>query len=97
MRETQVQSRGQEGPLEKGTATHSSTLAWRVPCTEELGGLQSMGWQSRTGLRDSHSLSSPAQLPGPHSVRRRTAGVRHKQAVPETMRLGTNFLETEGS
>ena len=32
-------------PLEKGMATHSSTLAWRIPCTEEPGGLQSMGPQ----------------------------------------------------
>ena len=33
----------QKGPLEKGMATHSSTLAWRIPWTEEPGGLQSMG------------------------------------------------------
>ena len=39
--ETQVQSLGQEDPLEKGIATHSSILAWRVPWTEEAGGLQS--------------------------------------------------------
>ena len=42
MRETQVQSLGQEDPLEKGMATHSSILAWRIPWTEEPGGLQSM-------------------------------------------------------
>ena len=41
--ETQVQSLGQEDPLEKAMATHCSTLAWRIPRTEELGGLQSMG------------------------------------------------------
>ena len=45
MWETQVQSLGQEDPLEKGMATHSSILAWRIPWTEELGGLQSMGSQ----------------------------------------------------
>ena len=45
MEETQVQSLGQEYPLEKGTATHSSILAWRIPWTEELGRLQSMGMQ----------------------------------------------------
>ena len=39
MRETWVQSLGWEDPLEKGTATHSSTLAWRIPRTEEPGGL----------------------------------------------------------
>ena len=39
MLETQVRSLGQEDPLEKGIATHSSTLAWRAPWTEEPGGL----------------------------------------------------------
>ena len=43
MRETWVQSLGQEDPLEKEMGTHSSILAWRVPRTEEPGGLQSMG------------------------------------------------------
>ena len=43
MQETQVQSLGWEDPLEKGMATHSSVLAWRIPWTEEPGGLQSMG------------------------------------------------------
>ena len=45
MQETQVQSLGQEDPLEKGMATYSSILAWRIPWTEEPGGLQSMGLQ----------------------------------------------------
>ena len=40
---TQVRSLGQEDPLEKAMATHSSTLAWKIPWTEEPGGLQSMG------------------------------------------------------
>ena len=39
----QVWSLGQENPLEKGMATQSSILAWRIPCTEEPGGLQSLG------------------------------------------------------
>ena len=43
MWETQVQFLGQEDPLEKGMATHSSSLAWRIPWTEEPGGLQLMG------------------------------------------------------
>ena len=43
MQETKVQSLGQEDPLEKGMATHSSILAWRIPRTEERGGLPSMG------------------------------------------------------
>ena len=41
MQETWVQSLGWEDPLEKGMATHSSLLAWRIPWTEEPGGLQS--------------------------------------------------------
>ena len=45
MEEMQVQSPGWEDPLEAGMATHSSTLAWRIPWTEEPGGLQSMGLQ----------------------------------------------------
>ena len=45
MRETWVRSLGWEDPLEKEVATHSSTLAWRIPWTEELGGLQSTGSQ----------------------------------------------------
>ena len=43
MQETQVQSLGQEDPLEKEMATHSSILAWEIPWTEEPGGLQSIG------------------------------------------------------
>ena len=45
MQETWVRSLGQEDPLGKGMATHSSILAWKIPWTEELGGLQSMGSQ----------------------------------------------------
>ena len=52
MRETQVQSLGREDPLEKGTATHSSTLAWRIPWVEEPSRLQSMVSQSQTQLSD---------------------------------------------
>ena len=42
MQETQVQSLGREDPLEKEMATHSSILSWRIPQTEEPGGIQSM-------------------------------------------------------
>ena len=42
----QVRSLGQEDPLEKEMATHSSTLAWEIPWTEEPGGLQSLDSQS---------------------------------------------------
>ena len=43
MRETRVRSLGQEDPLEKEMAAHSTILAWRIPWTEEPGGLQSLG------------------------------------------------------
>ena len=45
VQETQVQSLGQEDPLEKGMATHSSILPWRIPWTGKPGRLQSMGLQ----------------------------------------------------
>ena len=61
IQETWVGSLGQEDPLEKGMATHSSILAWKVLWTEEPGGLQSMGSQ-----RVGHDL---ATKPPPHGVR----------------------------
>ena len=45
MQDTRVRSLHREGPLEKEMATHSSTLAWRIPWTEEPDGLQSTGLQ----------------------------------------------------
>ena len=52
MQEILVWSLGQEDPLEKEMATYSSILAWEMPWTEEPGGLQSMGSQSRTRLNN---------------------------------------------
>ena len=53
MQKTWVQSLGQEDPLEKGMVTHSSIPAWKIPWTEEPGGLQSMRLQkSQTQLSD---------------------------------------------
>ena len=45
MQERRVRSRGQEDPLEEAMATHPGILAWKIPCTEEPGGLQSVGSQ----------------------------------------------------
>ena len=56
LQETQNQSLGWEDPLEKEMATHSSILAWRIPCTEEPGRLQSMGLQ-----RVGHDLATKLQ------------------------------------
>ena len=57
MQETQVKFLGQEDPLEKEVATYSSTLAWRIPWTEEPGGLQSKGSQRvrNDGVTNTHS------------------------------------------
>ena len=52
MQETWVRSLGWEHPWEEGMATHSTILAWRIPWTEEPGGLQSMWSQSQTRLSD---------------------------------------------
>ena len=59
MQEMWVQSLGQEGPLEKGMAPHYSILAWRIPWTEEPGGLQSMG--SHRVVHDSATKPPPPQ------------------------------------
>ena len=69
MQETRVQSLGREDPLEKGMATHSSILAWRIPWTEEPGGLRSMGsqgveqvaWTEQLSLFHSHTISWSSQ------------------------------------
>ena len=74
MWETRVQSLGQEDPREKEMATHSSTLAWRIPWREEPGRLQSMGSQrvSQTRLSDftfavqGTQGQSPVRKLGPH-------------------------------
>ena len=50
LHETWVRSLGREDRLEEGTATHSSILAWRIPWTEEPGGLQSMNMTERLSL-----------------------------------------------
>ena len=67
MQETQVRSLGREDPLEKGMAIHSSILAWRIPWTEEPGGLQSIGHRVRHDLAIFtlflfHALSSYTKL-----------------------------------
>ena len=52
----QVQSLGQEDHLEEGMATHSSILAWKIPWTEEPGGLQSMGSQESDATEHTYRL-----------------------------------------
>ena len=57
MQETRVPSLGQEDPLEKRLATHSSILAWRIPRTEEPGGLHPMGLQYTTEQLTRHLVT----------------------------------------
>ena len=64
MQETQAQSLGWEDWLEEGLAARPSLLAWRVPWTEEPGGLQSVGSQSRT-RRGAHAGQIASALPHP--------------------------------
>ena len=87
MRETQVQSLGQEDPLEEGMVTHSSIVAWRIPRTEEPGGLQSTGPHA-TGQPDnnvrrcSFSISWAGGIKIFDTEENPTAGVRSKLAHP---------------
>ena len=67
MWETWVQSLGWEDPLGKGTATHSSILAWRVPWTEEPGGLQSMRLQES---------DTTERLSTHHNIAKHTVGLK---------------------
>ena len=61
MQETRVQSLGKEDPLEKGMAIHSSILAWKIPWTEETGGLQSTGSQRVGHDRATNTTLSTAE------------------------------------
>ena len=60
--QTWVQSLGQKDPLEKGMATHSSILAWRIPWTEEPGGLQSVGLKEKNGKLTTYKKSFQMSL-----------------------------------
>ena len=59
-----VRSLGRDDPLKEGKATHSSILAWRIPQTEEAGGLQSIGLQGQTQLKrlSMHNFSNDIHL-----------------------------------
>ena len=63
MQETQVRSLGWEDPLEEGMATHSSILAWRVPWTEEPGGLQFIGSQRVRHEAAEHAPTCKVSVP----------------------------------
>ena len=80
MQETQVQSLGREDPLQKEEATHSSILAWRMPWTEELGGLQSRGSQ-----RVGHDWSDLAHV---HIACRDSLGQKEKSRAFKYRKAG---------
>ena len=62
MQETQIQSLGQEGTLEEETAMHSSIPAWKIPWTEEPGGLQSVGLQKSQTWLSEHKTWGVSQV-----------------------------------
>ena len=70
IQETLVQSLGWEDPLEKGAATHSSALTWKIPWTEEPGSLQFMGLQRATQLSDFTIFSFLQQRSGSQNIKR---------------------------
>ena len=80
--ETQVQSLGQEDPLEEGTATHSSILAWRIPWTEEPSRLSSLGLQ-RVDMTETtqHACSSQSLLLGQQETLFRASSWRMCKSV----------------
>ena len=84
MRETQVQCLGWDNLLEKETATHSSILAWRIPWTEEPGGLQSMELQSQTRLSDEpFHFQYKIRLPRWQSSKESACQCRRCSLIPE--------------
>ena len=91
MQEAQLQSLGQEDPLEKEMATHSSVLAWKIPWTKEPGGLQSMGlWRVRRGLVTEHTRQRSLEvLPCPGQLRpteaHRTPNVSSAETCPRDL------------
>ena len=82
MRETQVRSLGQEDPLEKEMAAHSSTLAWKIPWTEERGSLQYMG--SRVVGHDwATSLTRRKGFPGGSEDKESACSAEDLGSIPE--------------
>ena len=82
--ETRVPSLDREDPLEKGVATHSSILAWRVSRTEELGRLQFMGSQKESNMTEQLTLSHS-------SLHRLVIGNAQKKITPYHMRMNSFF------
>ena len=88
MQETQVRSLGREDPLEKEMATHFNIFAWRIPWTEEPGGLQSMGSQR---IRHGWAISTTVAL----SVAQRKTGSSHSASWLTSAAQRLNSLKRE--
>ena len=90
MQKTWVRSLGWEDPLEEGLATFSSVPAWRIPWTEEPGGLQSMGSQSRIRLSSSSRGSVGGEAPPFFTTQtlRGAGGRRPRKPVPRARDCG---------
>ena len=85
MQETRVLSLGREDPLEEGMATHSSIRAWRIPCTEEPGGLQSHKESDTTiAPEHTHCIYVSAALSFPRCV--------HKSVLYQFLSVAGGFL-----
>ena len=82
MRETWVQWLGREDPLEKAMAPHSSTLAWRIPWTEEPGGLQSTGRKESDTTERLHF----------HLVNQDVTGLKVKEELWGVIELNSTWL-----
>ena len=95
----QVQSLGQEDPLEKQTATHASILAWRIPRTEEPGGLQATGCveSDTTGATKRACIHSPINRLVDHFHTSAMKAAPHSNAEPQGRSLCTPLLGTEAS
>ena len=91
MQETWVQSLGWEDPLEEDMATHSSTLVWRIPWTEEPGRLQSMGLQ-RVRHKDVTEKLSTA-----HNHIKGSSGSSAVRNLPAMQQTQVQFLGREDS
>ena len=76
MQKTWVQSLGQEDPLEKGMAIHSSILAWKTQWTEEPGGLRSTGSQRVRYELVTNSTKTPKHSPGPTVISTAPASIQ---------------------
>ena len=93
IQETRVQSLGWEDPLQKGNDTHSSIPAWRIPCTEESGGLQSMGSQ-----RDGHNWATNIlDFPGDSVAKNLPANVGDAWDIGSIPRSGRSPGEGNGN